>query len=473
MRILLLRRAPVVERKDDIERLFEQFVPRLHRCLPGLELSEAEHLTAATLGAVEARRFDIVILAQAGAGATADEDYDRILAPLTNLRATAPRVPVLYVALDGNEWLAAAAIKYGAQDYLPLPHLQDHVLVRAIKECLAGRRLPTAGHARRWAAGGDAQEEEAPRPKKRRREGNTTPADVAIVSSAQKAPPPLEPDVTAQGLEHAPDIAGYQILRVVGEGGTATTYLALDERTRRYVVIKYLRYTNNLSNLDSVRVFKREYEVIASLNDRRVVGVLDSGVRDDGAYMVVEYFPGGDLGRRMRLPMTTRDALLYARGIARALKLIHANGICHRDLKPGNVMLREDGSVALIDFGLAKLDEGQTLAQAGRVLGTPSYLSPEQGIGAPIDEASDIYSLGCVLYEMLAGRVPYVADRAIKVIDMHVRGPVPTLPPEVAFLQPLIDRMMAKKREARIRSAEDLIRQIDAALRDLPAQEHG
>ncbi|MEO0422090.1 MAG: protein kinase [Pseudomonadota bacterium] len=473
MRILLLQRQPIVERdNDDSQAAIDAFLPRLQSKVPGLDIVQAQRVDEAILAAVESRHYDIVIVAQDGADVSPDEDWDAVLAPLVNLRATAPRVPLLYLALEGNEWLAAAAIKYGASDYLPLPRLEDHVLIRAIKECLAGGRLPTKHKAKRrgasdpTASGNDRTDEESA-PRDPSAPKVSAPASEPKRLQSVKASP-SERDFTREGLANAPDIPGYRIVRLVGEGGTATTYLALDERRQRHVVIKFMPYVQKLGNLDNVRVFKREYEVIASLNDRRVVKVFDSGVREDGAYLVVEYFAGGDLGRRMRRAMTAHAALHYARGIAQALKLIHSHGIYHRDLKPGNVMLREDGSVALIDFGLAKLPAGQTLAQAGRVLGTPSYLSPEQGTGAKVDGASDIYSLGCVLFEMLAGRRPYLADSAVRVIDMHVRAPVPDLPGEVGSMQGLIDRMMAKDKAERFATADEVIAAIDEQLRDLP-----
>ncbi len=463
MRILLLRQSAAEGGDPESSAEVDEFAARLRRLLPALELDECWELDEPTLVAVEGRHYDIVAFAQAGRDVDADEDFDTLLAPITRIRATAPRVPLLCVAVEGNVWLAAAAIKYGANDYLPLESLADHVLARAIKEGLAGCRLPTAN---RKGAGAVAAALDPTFGPGQRREVTAT----RLSSSRGTTRRSLVEIGDTSGLENAPDIPGYRIVRRVGEGGTATTYLALDERRQRHVVVKFMPYLEKLGNLDNVRVFQREYDVIAAMNDRRVVRVYDSGVRDDGAYLVVEYFPGGDLGRRMRRPITTRDALVYARQIAQALKLIHAHDIFHRDLKPGNVMLREDGSVALIDFGLAKLPVGQTLAQAGRVLGTPSYLSPEQATGAKIDASSDIYSLGCVLYEMLSGERPYKAESAIRMIDQHVRAPVPQLADALAQLQPLIERMMAKKREERFRSAQEVIVAIDAALAELPRE---
>jgi serine/threonine protein kinase len=371
------------------------------------------------------------------------------------MRATAPRVPVIYLAVSGNEWLAAAAIRYGATDYLPLDLVRDADIVRSVKTCLAGGRLPAL------LRGDDEQAVVG-----------ASNASVSALSRGSLHGTAHLHSGAAQALADAPDIPGYRIVRAVGQGGTSVTYLALDEHRQRQVVIKFMPFGDHASNIDAIRVFKREYEVIAGLNDRRVVRIFGSGVREDGAYLVVEYFPGGDLARRMRRPVTTHAALGYARQIAQALQLIHARGVFHRDLKPGNIMMRQDGSVALIDFGLAKLSVGQTLAKAGRVLGTPSYLSPEQALGREVAEGSDIYSLGCVLYELLTGKRPYAADSAVRMIDMHVKAPVPDLPDDLMQLQPLIDRSMAKDPQERYESAGAFIAGIDEALRALPMAQH-
>jgi serine/threonine protein kinase len=168
------------------------------------------------------------------------------------------------------------------------------------------------------------------------------------------------------------------------------------------------------------------------------------------------------------MPLSPQDALRMAVGIGRALDGIHAAGVLHRDLKPGNVMLRDDGSLALIDFGLAK-DAllAMEVTDSGQIFGTPHYMSPEQGHGERIDQRSDVYSLGVILYEMLARAKPYMAENPMAIIYKHRKEAIPRLPERVAALQPLIDRLLAKKVEDRVPSAAVAVQAIEQAARDL------
>jgi serine/threonine protein kinase len=151
--------------------------------------------------------------------------------------------------------------------------------------------------------------------------------------------------------------------------------------------------------------------------------------------------------------------------MAAALGALHEVGVLHRDVKPGNLLLREDGSVAFIDFGLARqLRLESDITGAGTIFGTPHYMSPEQGHGLPLDERSDLYSLGIVLYEMLTGEKPYTAETPLAVIYLHANAPIPHLPANHACLQPLLEGLLAKKREDRFASAAAIVATIDELL---------
>jgi serine/threonine protein kinase len=160
-----------------------------------------------------------------------------------------------------------------------------------------------------------------------------------------------------------------------------------------------------------------------------------------------------------------QQALEYLMQIACALDAIHAVGVLHRDLKPANIMLRDDGSLALIDFGVAKLrDAASELTALGEIFGTPYYMSPEQGEGAPVDERADLYSLGIVFHEMLTGRKPYVAGSPMAVIWKQCHAPLPILPAPLWACQPLLERLMAKSPEDRFASACAVREAIEALL---------
>jgi tRNA A-37 threonylcarbamoyl transferase component Bud32 len=226
-------------------------------------------------------------------------------------------------------------------------------------------------------------------------------------------------------------IRGYRCVRRIAAGPISDLYLAESESAGALVALKVVRDRHkDQHDLDhTFRRFLQEYEIVQRIRHPGIVQLHDLGISDDHAWLVMEYFREGDLRRRMRAGMRPRPALRTAVAVARALEATHECGVLHRDLKPGNVMLREDGSPALIDFGMSKDTAlAQEVTDAGLIFGTPHYMSPEQGHGEPIDERSDLYSLGVIVFEMLAREKPFVAENPMAIIYKHRKEPVPALP---------------------------------------------
>jgi DNA-binding response OmpR family regulator/tRNA A-37 threonylcarbamoyl transferase component Bud32 len=268
-------------------------------------------------------------------------------------------------------------------------------------------------------------------------------------------------------------IPGYRCIRRLATGSISDLYLAESERAGTLVVIKVTRDKKSGTELDeSFKRFLHEYGLVQRVSHPSIVRLYDLGLSDEHAYLIMEYFGRGDLRQRMRYELTTQDALKYSLEIARSLEAIHHAGVLHRDLKPGNVMLRDDGSLALIDFGLAKQEALELdLTDSGMIFGTPHYMSPEQGHGEILDERSDLYSLGVMLFEMLTRHKPFLSDNPMAIIYMHRKSPVPQLTVPVQSLQPLIDRLLAKNPADRFESAGAVATALEQYLRDVPFAE--
>jgi len=254
-----------------------------------------------------------------------------------------------------------------------------------------------------------------------------------------------------------PSIPGYRPLRLLGAGGMARVFLALQESVGREVALKILAVPALQIDAAYAERFTREARIAAQLTHPNIVTIFDAGVHNDQYYLSMQYVPGEDL-RQHRAAMTLKQNLIAIAQIARALAYAHSLGVIHRDIKPENILIdARDGRAVLTDFGISRWRDGQEqLTQTGVALGTPSYMSPEQAFGKPTNQLADIYSLGAVLYFVLTGEAPYRADSAIAIGIQHATAPVPTLPPLLRPLQPIISRCMAKVADQRYSSAEQV-----------------
>lgn len=238
----------------------------------------------------------------------------------------------------------------------------------------------------------------------------------------------------------------------------ASVYLAQQESLKRNVALKILKQVESESH---TRRFLSEGRIIASLDHPNIITIHDIGVHDGCHYISMAYHPGGDLESRMANGVSTEEAVCLVRTLADSLNYVHERNIIHRDVKPANVLFRGDSPI-LTDFGVAKEQELELgLTRDGLAIGSPHYLSPEQAQGQPIDGRADIYSLGVVFYQMLTGKRPFEGDSVMDTLIAHLRDPIPKLPQELAYYQPIIDRMLAKKADQRFCTAGELLQALD------------
>jgi serine/threonine protein kinase len=329
--------------------------------------------------------------------------------------------PTVVIANGGNEFTAVRAIQLGASDYLP-------------RELLSGQRLATSIRT--------AMRTPRRSPAPRERGGKSARRRI---------------DPSHLHLPH------YSILQKLGESSRAAVYLAHSASLGRNVALKISKPL--IDSADECNEFAREYAAISAVRHRSVVEIYDYGFHDGREFISMEYFPCGDLKMRLQQPITVREGLEFTLRICEALEVVHQAGLVHRDLKPPNVMLREDGSIVLIDFGIAKGAEiGGRSTAIGVLRGSPYYMSPEQAQGVALDARSDLYSAGVILYELLSGSKPYTGSTAIEVMQQHVHGRRPRLPPELAECDALLEQFMARLREERFADAVAAAAAVRAAL---------
>ena len=331
---------------------------------------------------------------------------------------------VIFSTGAGSEYLAVRAMKSGADEYLNKRDMSAAHLGDLVSSVLAARE---AGNG----AGGN----------------RVRPAAIST-----------------GGGRHIP---GYSLRRLLGCGSTADVYLAQRDSDDITMVIKLLR-EGFAGDPKAIERFLAEAGILECLDSPEVVRIHDHGVQEGLAFVAMEYLGHGDLRQRISEGIDVDQALEFIGAIARGLSTIHKRGVVHRDLKPANIMFRYDDSLALTDFGISKrLDQHLGLTTTGTIIGTPSYISPEQCDGLAVDSRSDLYSAGVILFEMLAGQRPFDGANAAQVFMKHSTAPVPKLPPPVARFQPVVERLMAKRPEDRYQSGAALLAGLEA-LGDTP-----
>jgi serine/threonine protein kinase len=359
------------------------------------------------------KSFDVLLV-----GCDFSKDGTADNATFQALRAVAadPSNPsVILLTTKGSEYTAVQAIKSGAFDYVPKSLLGREQILSAIQRAMLHRKGLLGS-----------------------RDGNLT----GVVR-----------------------LFGYDMRRCLASHDSVSVHVAFSAERSKEVVLKVLhRGRGSLSRDASFERLVTEFKLLYDIDDHSVAEIYDFRVTSQYCYIAMEYFPLGHLGTQLDAQLSQAEALHFAREIARGLSIIHTAGVIHRDLKPGNIMLRDDDSVALIDFGishstsLGKADPEMTQPE---IAGTPYYISPEQSSGAPTDERTDLYSLGIILYQMLTGEKPYVGATTDEILEQHRSAALPVLGQELASYQPLLNKLLAKDPTHRFGSAREVLEALE------------
>src|SRR5277367_3115677 len=388
----------------------------VRRAMPKID---ADTVTRAGFDAISSERLGAYVAVMFIIEFSPPEAAAASLASLKRLHEQAPQLPIFVFARGGNERSAARAMKLGASDYWPIHSVIVGELCSALQPLIeppqAAGAAATAAHDR-W---------------------------------------------------RQPEIAGYTLTKKIAQSSAASVYLARNAEFVQPVALKIqaIKGRQVLSEADRER-FTKECEILSKLNHRSIANVLDYGVTDDYLYLALEYFPCGSLRERLKHPVSEADAVNYAHQIGEALQIVHAARVVHRDLKPSNLMLTNENRLVLIDFGSARTQfMPSDLSRSGDCTGTPYYVCPEQIDDLEPDARGDLYSLGVVFYEMLAGALPFMGKTLAEILSAHRSAAVPRFAESLSAYQAIIGRLLAKAPQDRYACAAEFLDALDGVRR--------
>jgi len=346
-------------------------------------------------------------------------------------RATTAFIPIILLSQHSDVSIFRRGMELGADDFLAKPVKRNDLLNSV------GARLKRAAQAKQLLQHSNRSDQ---------------PRSTLVVEASRGQP--------------AADLDGYRLIKKLGEGGMSQVFLAERADSGEQHVLKLARITADEDG-EIMQRFIAEYALVSQIDHPNVAKIFHQGFSETHAYIAMEYFSEGDLRKLIlqshtpgtHLPPDTAVAILIQ--VAAALAAVHEIGIVHRDMKPDNVMLRFDGSLALSDFGIAKHAHTELYETAhGEVFGTPVYIAPEQATGQAIDHRADIYSLGAMFFELLTGKPPYQARDAQTMLEQHVHAPLPVLPKHLTRFAPLVNHMLAKNPDDRPASAHVVLAKL-------------
>ncbi len=454
----MLRRILVIDSQVSFSELLGEYARRI------CHNAEVQHYDPVAQGRpgpdFDWRRYDLLVL-EVALGIPEEDGMDW----LRDIRRH-PDLPVtIMVSAHGDEDTVVRCMKLGADHYLAKRDISCEKFTNMIVEVFGQRGHDVSGLLDTNGAGKKINFEATTVLSRSQLREISNEGTVFIKTDAEgkvRARPAVAAQANAQKTANGSGnieirVPGYELLREIARGGMATVFLARRAEDQRQVVLKVV-YLENHIDADVLKRFMREHTLLGKIRHKHVVRIYERAFASDFAYIAMEYFPGSHLGERIRAGVDPEKAVRYTLEIAQGLGAAHTLGMVHRDMKPPNILFRDDDTLAIVDFGIATtLGSGASITAVDELVGTPSYISPEQIGGSDADHRSDLYSVGIIFFEMLAGRRPYVGRTMRALLDAHVNTPIPKLPGNVSRFQPLIDGLLAKDPDDRFQTTDELL----------------